>query len=274
MFNKRIIVIIIGILAIVLLVVLIFSFGLKRRSNNTGNEKVPETTTENKNEEIKIEDTISEDKNIISILSDLKRNHPNFSDSQIDFYRETAKHSMNIDAPCLGRSDENECIASVAFIKGEAGICREITDRNKIIGCANDILKMRSEEEVDKCSQLGGNDYVNCLGQIFSFYNRTEDCANLNSEKAEKICQEVFLYKEAFMKRDSKICDEITDDKLKQFCLENKMIKDSDGDGLSDGDEILKYKTDPNNRDTDGDGYSDGDEVKNGYNPLGAGKLQ
>ncbi len=36
---------------------------------------------------------------------------------------------------------------------------------------------------------------------------------------------------------------------------------DSDGDGLSDGDEVHKYKTDPNNKDTDGDGISDGDEV-------------
>ena len=36
---------------------------------------------------------------------------------------------------------------------------------------------------------------------------------------------------------------------------------DTDGDGLSDYDEIYKYKTDPLNPDTDGDGLSDGDEV-------------
>ena len=36
---------------------------------------------------------------------------------------------------------------------------------------------------------------------------------------------------------------------------------DSDGDGLTDEDEILIYHTDPNNPDTDGDGLSDGDEV-------------
>lgn len=36
---------------------------------------------------------------------------------------------------------------------------------------------------------------------------------------------------------------------------------DTDGDGLSDGDEVLKYKTDPLKADTDGDGLSDGDEV-------------
>ncbi len=36
---------------------------------------------------------------------------------------------------------------------------------------------------------------------------------------------------------------------------------DTDGDGLSDGDEVLKYHTDPLKMDTDGDGLSDGDEV-------------
>lgn len=48
---------------------------------------------------------------------------------------------------------------------------------------------------------------------------------------------------------------------------------DTDGDGLSDRDEVITWKTDPLNPDTDGDGYTDGNEVKNGYNPLGPGKL-
>ncbi len=38
---------------------------------------------------------------------------------------------------------------------------------------------------------------------------------------------------------------------------------DTDGDGLSDGDEVLKYSTNPLKVDTDGDGLSDADEVKN-----------
>ncbi len=36
---------------------------------------------------------------------------------------------------------------------------------------------------------------------------------------------------------------------------------DVDGDGLSDYDEIFKYKTDPTKTDTDGDGYIDGEEI-------------
>jgi uncharacterized repeat protein (TIGR01451 family) len=44
---------------------------------------------------------------------------------------------------------------------------------------------------------------------------------------------------------------------------------DSDGDGLSDQDEINKYRTKPGDPDTDKGGVKDGDEVlKNGTNPL------
>jgi len=48
---------------------------------------------------------------------------------------------------------------------------------------------------------------------------------------------------------------------------------DTDSDGLSDGDEVLIWKTNVLNPDTDGDSYPDGAEVKNGYSPVGSGKL-
>ena len=41
----------------------------------------------------------------------------------------------------------------------------------------------------------------------------------------------------------------------------NPLNPDTDGDGLSDGQEVTQYKTDPNKADTDGDGLSDGEEV-------------
>ncbi len=48
--------------------------------------------------------------------------------------------------------------------------------------------------------------------------------------------------------------------------------RDNDNDGLSDGVETL-FGTDPKDPDTDNDGYADGNEVLNGFNPKGSGAL-
>ena len=48
----------------------------------------------------------------------------------------------------------------------------------------------------------------------------------------------------------------------------NPLVADTDGDGLNDGDEVITYGTDPNDLDTDGDGLNDGSEVDSGTNPL------
>ena len=45
-------------------------------------------------------------------------------------------------------------------------------------------------------------------------------------------------------------------------------LLDTDGDGLTDFEEINYYGTDPNNADTDGDGVTDGDEVAQGTDPT------
>jgi len=48
----------------------------------------------------------------------------------------------------------------------------------------------------------------------------------------------------------------------------NPLMADSDGDGLSDYDELFVYGTDPLKTDTDGDGMPDKWEVDHGLNPL------
>ncbi|MFP6615957.1 MAG: hypothetical protein VCB26_06100, partial [Candidatus Hydrogenedentota bacterium] len=44
--------------------------------------------------------------------------------------------------------------------------------------------------------------------------------------------------------------------------------RDSDGDGVSDQDELYVYSTNPFELDTDGDGIGDGEELALGFNPL------
>ncbi|MEM8499421.1 MAG: PQQ-binding-like beta-propeller repeat protein [Pseudomonadota bacterium] len=49
---------------------------------------------------------------------------------------------------------------------------------------------------------------------------------------------------------------------LQEYLFETDVTSiDTDGDGLSDGEEVNTYQSDPNIADTDGDGLSDGDEV-------------
>ncbi|MGN0499347.1 MAG: VWA domain-containing protein [Acutalibacteraceae bacterium] len=48
----------------------------------------------------------------------------------------------------------------------------------------------------------------------------------------------------------------------------NPGLADSDADLLEDGEEVNKYKTDPNNDDTDGDGGKDGWEIEYGFDPI------
>jgi outer membrane protein OmpA-like peptidoglycan-associated protein len=55
--------------------------------------------------------------------------------------------------------------------------------------------------------------------------------------------------------------DGLTDGEEVNTYHTNPLKIDSDSDNLSDKDEIMVYKTDPNKADTDGDGLTDGDEV-------------
>ena len=48
----------------------------------------------------------------------------------------------------------------------------------------------------------------------------------------------------------------------------NPLVSDTDGDGLTDGDEVHLYGTNPTDADTDDDLLSDGFEVTYGTNPL------
>lgn len=60
--------------------------------------------------------------------------------------------------------------------------------------------------------------------------------------------------------------DSISNDEEKRLKL-NPFEFDTDGDAVSDKDEIEIWKTDPKNVDTDGDGVRDGVEIIDGKDP-------
>jgi cysteine-rich repeat protein len=57
-------------------------------------------------------------------------------------------------------------------------------------------------------------------------------------------------------------------DDIEQELGTDKNKKDTDGDGLSDGEELRDYDTDPLSSDTDNDGFSDKEEIENDTDPT------
>lgn len=244
MFNKKIKIIIFGTMILLFLVILIFY--LKQKNQNISNNIVQ-----------------SSNETATTILKELKTDHPEFSEEQLKFYQETAQRDKLIIEPCQNRGDEKDCISSVAFIKNDTDLCHDLEDTNSHFGCFNAILKKEAKAKVDQCQPLFGDDFINCLREVFVIYKEQSSCATLLDKEAQTICEELFNYETAYMKYDRELCKNVKNEKLNQYCFKNIIDKfqDSDNDGLTDLDEINKYHTNPNRPDTDGDGINDGDEV-------------
>ncbi len=61
--------------------------------------------------------------------------------------------------------------------------------------------------------------------------------------------------------------DGILDEEEAKLNLSSETF-DTDGDGISDKDEMDVWETDPTKADTDGDGVGDGEELIDGTDPL------
>ncbi len=118
------------------------------------------------------------------------------------------------------------------------------------------------QENVDNKSNVSSN---------ISSGNNISNNSPVNNVKSDNYQQANINYKQ---KKEIQDTDQDgLSDQEEKILGTNIYSIDSDNDGLFDREEVKTYKTDPLNPDTDGDGYKDGEEVKNGYNPLGKGKL-
>lgn len=209
-------------------------------------------------------------KNIISkpkfdFINDLKNNHQEISSAQLQFYKDTAaKGSIE---SCLGRDDESVCILSAAIIKGDRNLCHSLEPGNEKLfqECNNNVIKQKASIDITRCGSLSDNDYFNCLLNLFSIDNQPFNCTSLLDTETLEVCQSILNFKAAIDKYDRELCKTVKTQRLNQYCL--KVIidrNDIDGDGLSNLDEINKYKTNYQSADTDGDGINDGEAVRRG----------
>jgi hypothetical protein len=126
--------------------------------------------------------------------------------------------------------------------------------------------------------------FMNRRGEMQKIENAKDQNLNLisNDEVSEDESQESEKAKKQESNNEEEsetsIADDDSDgdglsnsDEVKYKTNLNKV--DTDDDGLFDGEEVNFFKTNPINSDTDGDGFLDGEEVRYGFDPNGDGKL-
>ncbi len=137
--------------------------------------------------------------------------------------------------------DKNECKDAVYLQQisenYDFSICDNIKDETNKESCINYIAKKLAEEGECPDSGIGSGECANYLKLENAIQDG--DCLRFSVSSPEY-----------------------------EACMDTLSDADTDGDGISDLDEIKKYNTDPRNKDTDGDGYEDGIEIRYGFDPL------
>lgn len=189
------------------------------------------------------------------------------------------------------------CVSLVALEEEDPDECQRLSgdDRKSCADGANMRLATRTIN-LPLCERIYAETLKErCRTNIEREVVRLGQCSKYGVD--DILCSDADEYRRAVASGDPLSCDRFDDD-IKESCLfdmsdalqadedldglslgqereygTDLAAFDSDGDGLSDGEEVNMYKTNPLERDTDGDGYADGDEVANGYNPNGDGRL-
>lgn len=170
------------------------------------------------------------------------------------------------------------CVVKVARENLDADGCDLMTTEEKQTSCQDLIYRALATKEMDIswCEKISTETVrLRCVNAMTETIAREKGCSGTGVDQS--VCDKLNALEAAVASADPDQCLALADSEDQMNCFElvgagNQRL-DSDNDGLSDHDEYNEYGTDPFKADTDGDGYNDGDEIRNGYNPLGSGKL-
>lgn len=172
------------------------------------------------------------------------------------------------DAECRTRAQAN-----AAREVGAIAACEEVTE-DLYASCV--ALIAIDARDPQLCAPLTGTDKEECRDSAYLLLAKEEDqvelCAQIQNSVLRISCEQQIGGLAANIEAvvatgDPSQCESLSVDD-EASCRDILYGTDTDGDGLSDGDEFEMYKTDPKNADTDGDTYSDGTEVESGHDPL------
>lgn len=189
---------------------------------------------------------------------------------------------------------KDDCLHDVAIYLG-VEVCQQISDAAIKAKCLayHATTKALGDKNLKACMAISDLEFrMSCMVQLFIQQNDLNYCTDLSGED-KNLCEDLINKNIAIKATDANACANIQDQNIKDDCANivsklpldqdndgitddleklyglNPFKVDTDDDGLSDYDELYKYKTNPTKPDSDGDGYNDGEEVNSGHNPLG-----
>ena len=187
---------------------------------------------------------------------------------------------------------KDACLFLAAFTAKEIDVCEMISDASKKDDCHDAILTVQLQKNgrtEESCAEYRNTDAQNsCVSLILWDLAAAGDCSD--ERISRDLCDAAKYTTLALSTHDPEACGQIHSDDLEADCRDrvgpgdvdadgldadtesengsSDHLVDTDGDGLTDKQEIETYLTNPAKSDTDGDGYPDGTEVAGGYDPL------
>lgn len=196
----------------------------------------------------------------------------------------------------LEGEDYDGCVWSTARERNRVDFCEAIKDAELAESCSDNLHREAADKSInpDDCELISDeNRKAACIQSVSDHIVSEFGCAAAGLDQS--ICDQENLLEDIARSDDPDRCTELQDSGLVEDCIEligfgdrdhdgldeeqerklgtSDRNVDTDGDGLSDFDEVNVYDSDPTNPDTDGDGFLDGDEVEAEYSPTGPGIL-
>ena len=178
---------------------------------------------------------------------------------------------------CYAIIDKNKrilCFDAITRYKKDVNLCKKVfteKERFELEECMDrvksfKIIESGKQDDIINCKEIKALEYPN-LCYMHSFKSKYNNNCRLVPKELKDLCNAVVIANYA---SNVEMCQHITIKPYQQYCYLRFKVGggdirsinkyDSDGDGVSDGDELF-YGTNMNNPDTDGDGLSDGDEL-------------
>lgn len=190
-----------------------------------------------------------------------KQNYDDYQKQLVIVYGKNVENCKD-----LGKADKiDECVYNIAVQANSQEYCNKISDEKLKTDCLNsiDFLSISWGDNPNLCETISGAVHLeNCYQEYFSKLNDRSQCDSVKIEMRKKQCADIVNKRLGTVFAQPAACDLIIDPKMKESCKNNVAIapKDSDNDGLPDDVEI-SYGTNPFKADTDGDGVSDYEEI-------------